>query len=211
MKPSRAKVSEQVFAIGDRGGGGESVVLLMPLVRHLLAGNSLPEDFAAGAVQADDDELVNLSRGLRCGGRSGVYPGRNGCQEKNPVAPNDGCGIALSGDTGFPPDVLGFAPGHRRVRVGRFTRRERPAPLRPKEVRRRVRQGGGVARQPTCQRGQEERETASKREQRGDGRGSTHTPENIFDNTSPIPQNIADGKLIPPALARMLPQGVPAK
>ena len=38
--------------------------------------------------------------------------------------------------------------------------KSRPPPLRPKQFRRRIRQGGGVPRQPTGQRGQEERETA---------------------------------------------------
>src|SRR4051812_1999204 len=63
VDPARAKRHIEMLAIGHRRRGGEAVVAVMPLVRHLLARDLLPEDLSGVAIHAEDDELV-LLRGL---------------------------------------------------------------------------------------------------------------------------------------------------
>src|SRR5207248_11033876 len=58
VKTARAKEGEQKLAVGDRGGGGEGVILLMAFMRDRLASDFLPQGLAGLAVQAENRKLV---------------------------------------------------------------------------------------------------------------------------------------------------------
>lgn len=132
VEAARAEEGEDDAAVGDGGGGGEGVVVLAAFVGDFLAGDFLPEDFAGGAIKAEDGEL----QGFAGFGRGDLAGGRDGGEEKDAVAPDDGRGIAFAGDGGFPLDVVGLAPGERGIGERGGAGAERAAPLGPESVRR---------------------------------------------------------------------------
>src|SRR5207247_5455218 len=64
---------------------------------------ALPQELAAGAVETEDGPARALAV--------------DGLGEEHAVAPNDGRGVALGRQRGFPADVLGAAPREGSVRL----------------------------------------------------------------------------------------------
>src|SRR6516162_5660106 len=137
-----AEIGEDMLAVGDGRGRGEAGGDVARLVGNLLVNGLLPEDLARLAAHGEDDELMVESRGevvMRAGANELGFDGfaegdRRG--EEDVVAPDDRRRMPLAGNRGLPADVLRFAPLSRRLRGGRNTSAERPAPLRPGLIRR---------------------------------------------------------------------------
>ncbi len=118
------------------------MVAVVAFVGEFFAEGFLPEGFAVGAVEAEEDELVDFGGGFaahgsgcaaaalagwalrggcggsggRCvgGGAFGFFAGGDGGLDEDAVAPDDGGGCAGTGEGGFPAEVGFF------VELGRW-------------------------------------------------------------------------------------------
>src|SRR4030095_2958649 len=89
------------------------------------------------SVQSDHVESMDVA-GLNQAARPMVggtaHSDRDGTQDKDPIAPNDGGGEAPARDLDLPPDVLGLIPFDRRVGVLRDACCIWSPPLRPESI-----------------------------------------------------------------------------
>lgn len=124
---ARAEEGEDELAVAGRGIGGEAAVAAMiAFMRSGRAGGFFPDNFAGLAVDAKEEELVFASGAGSATGSAAAaglgwgrgFGGGDGRGEEDPVANDDGGGVATSGDGGFPMDVFGVAEFERGVALG---------------------------------------------------------------------------------------------
>ena len=167
---ARPEEGVDVLAVGHGRVRGEAAVRVVPaLVRHRRLRGALPEDLAGLAVEAEHVELVLHLRpapppgpmprpppggpgGAGAGGAAACRSARldRGRQEDE-IAPHDGARVPEARDVRLPADVLGRAPGDRRVPDGHPVGGG-AAPVRPVGVtRRRERPGWWLSAAPLPQ------------------------------------------------------------
>src|SRR5262249_6697369 len=92
----RSEESVDAVAVGGAGGRGPAVPDVAALGRNVPGGGLLPEQLAVAGPDAQD---VALGPPVASGG------------QEDPVAPDDGGGVAGAGEPRLPEEVLGLAPG----------------------------------------------------------------------------------------------------
>src|SRR5205823_4527657 len=118
----RTERNVEMRAVGRRRARRIRMRLMMAFVRDALGRHLPPEQFAAGSIVSQYDELID-GRGrrgafleARIDGRRLALPiGRNRSDDEDTIAPDDRRRAAAAFERGFPADIRAGIPVDRRI------------------------------------------------------------------------------------------------